>query len=66
MSSQAKEALRQHLNVSDWYGFDLDHIQTFVENTKHISETKIEKDEDLDVLRSMLYESDDFQVLVIA
>lgn len=64
MLSQAKEALREHTTVSDWY---LDrHIQEFVENMKLISETKIENDEDLHVLKSKLHEPDDFQVLVNA
>ena len=50
--------------MSDWY---LDrHIQEFVENMKLISETKIEHDEDLQVLKGRLHEPDDFQVLVNA
>ena len=64
LPSQATEALKEHLTASDWYGFDDDHIQTFVKNMKRISETKIESDEDLKVLRKRLYEPDDFQVLV--
>ena len=64
MLSQAKEALREHITVNDWY---LDrHIQEFVENMKLISETKIENDEDLQVLKGKLHEPDDFTVLVNA
>ena len=62
--SQAKEALREHITVSDWY---LErHIQEFVENMKLISETKIENDEDLQVLKGKLHEPADFTVLVNA
>ena len=51
------------MTVSDWYGFDDDHTQKFVDNMKLISETKIENEANLKDLRSRLYEPEDFQVL---
>jgi hypothetical protein len=69
LPSQAKQALQQHLIVSDWYGYDAAEdariIQIYVKNMKLISETKVENEADLTVLRSQLHNSNDFQVLVI-
>ena len=65
LPSQAAESLKQHIAVSDWYGFDDDHIQKFVDNMKLISETKIENEADLKDLRSRLYEPEDFQAAML-
>ncbi|CAB4000766.1 Hypothetical predicted protein [Paramuricea clavata] len=61
LPSQAKQALKQHLIVSDWYGYDAEDTQIYVKNMKLISETKVENEEDLTVLRSQLHNSNDFQ-----
>jgi hypothetical protein len=65
LPSQAAESLKQHLTSSEWYGFDDDHLQKFVDNMKLISETKIENEENLKDLKSKLHEPDDFQVFII-
>ncbi|CAB3977425.1 Hypothetical predicted protein [Paramuricea clavata] len=62
LPSQAKQALEQHLTVSSLYSFDAAYIQIFVQNMKLISETKVEKEENLGVLRSQLHDSNDSEV----
>ncbi|XP_028390863.1 uncharacterized protein LOC114515768 isoform X2 [Dendronephthya gigantea] len=60
LEAQAKTALRKHSAVNDWIGGD-EHTSTFVHNMRLISETKIEKEEDLKVLKTKLYTPEDFQ-----
>jgi hypothetical protein len=66
LPSQAKQALKQHLTVSNVFGYDAAYLQQFVKNMKLISEIKVEKEEDLTILRSQLHDwNDPVEVLVI-